>query len=156
MYVVQPVGPSGAVPATPAQEGRRVHFTSPTPSPITLGSENQAIGHQSHHQSQTDSQADDPFVGSQRNIVADALTQVFIYFFYFIFPKFITVQENFDMNVSPTSSETSQRGQNDPLSPTPHRQQRRAMLRAEKRAATDLTPFYEVYPDQTKHCKFCL
>ena len=65
------------------------------------------------------------------------------------------------MNVSPSSSETSQRGQDEPLSPTPHRQpgQRRAALRAEKRAegrSADLIPFYEVYSDQTKHCKFCL
>lgn len=61
------------------------------------------------------------------------------------------------MNVSPTSSETSHRGQN--LSPTPHRQQRHARLRAERKAEglpADLSPFYEVYPNQTKHCKFCL
>jgi hypothetical protein len=64
------------------------------------------------------------------------------------------------MNVSPsTSSERSERGQNEQMSPTPHRHQRRPTLRAEKKAegrSADLLPFYEVYPDQTKHCKFCL
>jgi hypothetical protein len=76
MYIVQSVGPSDAVPATPAPEGRRVHFdTSSTPSPITLD-ENQAIRHQSHHQSQ----ADDPFVGPGRDVVADAHTQVCIHY----------------------------------------------------------------------------
>jgi hypothetical protein len=59
------------------------------------------------------------------------------------------------MNVSPSSSEMSQRGQNDPPSPTPQQQWRAADNRAESCSA-DLTPFYEVYPDQTKHCKFCL
>jgi hypothetical protein len=63
------------------------------------------------------------------------------------------------MNVSPTSSESSERGQNEQMSPTPNRNQRRAAIRAEKKAETrsaDLLPFYEVYPDQTKQCKFCL
>jgi hypothetical protein len=62
------------------------------------------------------------------------------------------------MNVSPTSSESSERGQIEQLSPT-HRHQRRAAQRAEKKAesrSSDLLPFYEVYPDKTKHCKFCL
>lgn len=64
--------------------------------------------------------------------------------------------------MSPTSSETSQRAQNNPsspTSPTPNRQQRRAALRSEKRAeglTADLKPFFEVYSDQSKHCKYCL
>ena len=60
--------------------------------------------------------------------------------------------------MSPVSSESSERGQNEQPSPTPHRNQR-AALRAEKRAesrSADLLPFYEVHADQTKHCKFCL
>jgi hypothetical protein len=66
------------------------------------------------------------------------------------------------MNVSPTLSETAQmesRFQNEPISPTPHRQQSRTELRAEKKAqsrSTDITPFFKIYKDKTKHCKFCL
>jgi len=61
--------------------------------------------------------------------------------------------------VSSSSSE-SQRAPDEPLSPTPHRQQQRhAELRAGKSAdnlTADLRPFYEVNADQTKCCKFCL
>ena len=81
LYIVQPVGSSSAMPATPAPEERRVHFNiSSTPSSI-MG-ENQAIGHQSHYQSQAgDPLADDPFVGPRRrNVAADALTQMFFFF----------------------------------------------------------------------------
>ena len=52
--------------------------------------------------------------------------------------------------MSPISSESSERGQNEQPSPTPHKNQQHAALRAEKRAESrfaDLLPFYEVYAD---------
>jgi hypothetical protein len=79
--VAQPAGSSGAIPVvTPAPEGRRrVHFSPPA---VTLGaaSETRAFTHHQGHQSQTDSQADDPFVGPRGNIMADTHTQVLFYF----------------------------------------------------------------------------
>jgi hypothetical protein len=103
MLVVQP---AEAVPATPAREGRRVHF-SPVPGagPTTQAAAAAAAGgtqaaaaaaagtrtlrHRHGHQSQTGSQADDPFIGQRGNIMADTQVQ-FIFSFLNIFLKFIT------------------------------------------------------------------
>ena len=71
-------------------------------------------------------------------------------------------EENFDINMSPTSSEATQMGprlQNEPISPTPYQQQLRAELRAEKKAqncTADIKPFFKFYENKTKHWKYCL
>jgi hypothetical protein len=66
--VVPPDASSSAMPTTPVPGQRRVHFSSAT---IALGgaSETQASSHHSGHQSQSDPQGDDPFLGSGGNIM---------------------------------------------------------------------------------------
>src|SRR5260221_7592124 len=56
------------MPATPVPAQHQVHFSSTT---IALGgaSETQASSHHSGHQSQSDPQVDDPFIGSEGNIM---------------------------------------------------------------------------------------
>jgi hypothetical protein len=74
------------MPATPVPGQLQVHFSSPT---ITLGgtSEIQAPSHHSGLQSQSDPQADDPFIGSGGNIIPDtSISPIQVCFvFYFIF-----------------------------------------------------------------------
>jgi hypothetical protein len=80
------------MPATPVPGQCQVHFSSPT---ITLGgaSETQALSHHSGLQSQSDPQADDPFVGSGGNIMPDTLISpiqvCFVFYFLSFFLKFI-------------------------------------------------------------------
>jgi hypothetical protein len=84
------------MPATPVPGQHQVHFSSAT---IALGgasvtaSETQAPGHHSGHQSQSNPQADDPFVGSGGNIMHNTpispiqVCLLFILFYFFL--KFI-------------------------------------------------------------------
>lgn len=83
---------SAAVPETPVPEERRVHFSSTT---VTLGAgETRALGGHHDPQSQSESQADDPFIGSGGNIIANTRTQVcFIFFSMTHFLKFIIGRE---------------------------------------------------------------
>jgi len=59
---------SSAMPATPVPAQCQVHFSSATIA-LDSASETQASSHHSGCQSQSDPQADDPFIGSEGNIM---------------------------------------------------------------------------------------